>query len=210
VKRRRWFYVAVILLLAAIVAGLFLRDWVRERILEPLILFYWFVRPYVEAIPQQVLWALFLWMALVIGGRSLLQGKERPGESKEVARPRTGRLSVWKRWIEQAAGRSAYQVFFRWRLAKNLGELTEQVMQYGERLHPKQARWNGRAEEQGIPPRIHAYLRAGAETGSYGRVSFFRRLFRLWRKDAALDLDPEMMVRFLEDQLEVNDEDGDR
>lgn len=201
--RRRWLVLGLILLLVAAVTAIFLRDLVREWIVEPLIWSYHFLRPLFGAVPQQVYWAFFLWLALFFAARSLLRGQERAHQGGETVRPPTGRVSLWREWLERAAGRSAYRGFFRWRLARNLAELAAQVMEYSEGLGGEAALQAGTKADV-LPPEVQSCLQAVSGTADFGRVSPLRRLFRSRRRGSPLDLDPERVVRFLEDQMEGN------
>jgi hypothetical protein len=230
--RNRLLLVGLILLLTVPLA-LLLHGFVREVVAVVILYFLWIGDLIFKTFPQSFFWALFLILALVIAGSSLVGGRQRIWQGREVEVVREGRVRVLARWI-QRAGRGAY---FRWNLAHHLGDLTLEALAYREGNSPEQMRELLRSGELDVPPEIRAYLQAGSmpwgqsferyrrDSGVWARpgagtASGFARLtgvlsslgrrLRPGARSSMLDLDPEGVVRFLEDQLEVVNDDRNR
>jgi hypothetical protein len=194
-----------LLLLLTIPLALTFQHTVREAIVIPLLYLLWLGRLIYLSIPQPLLWAAFLALALFIIVKSL---GERPGP---LARPRKmearygGRVTAW-------AGRlylATQGDYFKWRLARDLGQLGLELMAYRERLSPGQRDVYREIEKLAAPPEVQAFFRAGLSLPSSRPLGLFSRLTRWLRRDtiaSSLDLDPESIVQWLEDQMGDQDD----
>lgn len=158
-----------------------------------------------KAMPHLVFWILFLCAALAIALASLVRRRTQIWHRPAVEPSRAGRV----RSMARAVRRTDQGDYFKWRLARYLGELAaETAVDHGrvpadERL----ARLRGMAAE--IPPEILDYLELGLGRGLLEPTSLSARIRQWLRSDprpSPLDLDPGIVVRFLEEQLEVTDD----
>ena len=186
-------------------------DFVREAIALPLLHFLGFVRFFLDTIPQPFFWASFITLALLVAARSLVRGKKFRRRARGVEWSDPGRVEVWARriYMVDAGGYS------RWRLAHHLGNLALQILAHHERVEPWQVRQRlaSSSGELDAPSEVLAYVRDGLRPVPLTPVGFFPRFMRRWRLSAPtppLDLDPESVVQFLEHQLEVQHDHGDR
>jgi hypothetical protein len=103
--------------------------------------------------------------------------------------------------IEEAA--EGY--YFRWSLAQQLSSLVTDTVE-GRRLGPGALRreWYTR-EKAGVPAPIRAYVKEaiwGSSVQPGGIASLWRRAVLRQRLDSPLDIDPDTVVQFVEEQLE--------
>jgi hypothetical protein len=202
--RKRLLLLGLILLLAAPLV-LVLRGFVREAVVVPLLYVLWIGRLLFRSIPQSLLWALLLAVALLLATRSLVERKKRLRETRGAEAERTGRVGLWARRIRLTA-RGDYS---RWGLAQHLGKLALEVLAHQERLSARQTRRYLETGELDVPPEIRAYLHARFRPTPPRPIGIFSRLMqrrRLGVQVSPLDVDPEAVVRFLEGQLEVQHE----
>jgi hypothetical protein len=151
-----------------------------------------------KAVPQKAYWVLFLLAALVISIASLVRRRRRVEEAPSEPPARSGRVQHLAVMVRRADG----SPYAKWQLARVLGRLTTEKL---ARQGPGAV--NGTLNQvleaaKDAPPEVLAYLEAGLDHWPYEHIGFLRLVRRLFRIDApigALDLDPERVVEYLED-----------
>jgi hypothetical protein len=199
--RKRLLLVGLVLLLAVPLA-LALRTFAREVIVVPVLRILWLGYLFLQSIPQSFLWALLLVAALFISARSLIKSRMPTGEVRGEETDRPGQVTVWARRIRWMT----HGGYFEWSLAQHLGRLFLAALAYREQLGRDQIRQYLQAGQLDMPPEIRAYLQAGLSPLPPATVGFLSRLLRRFRpgeRPSPLNLDPEQVVRFLEEQSEV-------
>jgi hypothetical protein len=171
----------------------------QEAITTALWYVIWLLNLVYRAVPQNAYWFLFLLVALVIAVASLIR-REGPVQSTSLEEPdRPGRVQRLAQMV-RGTDRSLY---LRWQLARLLGGLTLDQMAR-RTTADEEARLKRISElETALSPEIVAYLKAGLDRWPYEQVGFrwrVRQLLRMSVPVGALDLDPEKVVLFLEDQ----------
>lgn len=193
---RRWLPWGIILVAAGLLT-MALREVIAASIILPLLYLLWIGTLIFLSIPQGFIWGAFLGVALLIAWRSLVRWPRRSRPSYPAAAPPAGRLESWLRLIRQAR----QEPYYRWQLAQNLRRLMLAALAHEEQLTLKQARRRLAHDRLALPPDIQAYLQASAR--SFGE--FAGRPGRLpWRKAppaSPLDLDPARIAQFLEEKL---------
>ena len=202
-KRLLWL-LALVLLLATAFAFL-IQDLVGEELAVELLRLYWAARLTVESLPQVLIWLAFLVFALVAAVASLSLPGLLP---REVERPRSktpGRVQVLARWIQRATEGE----YYRWRLAQHLGAVAREVITYRERVDPQDLAEALRSGRLDLPPNIQDYLYARPNYSARTAMSL-RSWLGQWLGRAAgpprPDLGLESVVRFLEEEMEVEHE----
>ncbi len=198
--RARLFPLALALVLTAALT-LLLRGLVRELIILPLLQLYWVVRILLESIPQLLLWSLFVGVALLIAGGSLIGWRRAQERAEAAQREQPGRVAAWARWIRQAEEGD----YSRWRLAHRLGGLALDLLAYRQQCPPEQVKRQLEEGSLAMPPEVRAYLQAGLGRGLWGPSSHLSLLWRRLRgapPPSPLDVELEAVIRFLETQLE--------
>jgi hypothetical protein len=199
--RRRLLLVGLVLLLA-IPLTLALRNFARDVIVVPVLYILWLGHLLVQSIPQGVLWALLLLIALVISARSLSKGRSPAGKVREAWADCPGQVAAWARQIHRMTRGSYYE----WSLAQHLAKLSLAVLAYRERLTREQIKQHLQAGKLDMPPEIQAYVQAGLSPFLPNSPSLLSRLVHRLRQSvrtSPLAVDLEKVVRFLEKQLEV-------
>lgn len=195
-SRRHLVPLALILIVAGLLT-LVLQDYARQLI-RPLLFIAWIGRLLFGAVPQAFIWAIFIAIVLVVAIRSLL--KRRPPAPPAPRRQPSaeGRIERWATLIEQ----SRQETYYRWQLAQPLRALVIDVLAHRRRLMPGQVKQQLAAGSVELPPEIQAYLLASMT--SFSRLLTDRSRFRPERTPSPLDLSPEKIAQFLEDQLDYH------
>lgn len=191
---RRYLPLGIVLLVTAILV-LALDNFLQEMIIQPLLYGFWFVGLVLSSLHQSVFWSLLLLVALVLILRSLGRGASAPVTIPEKRYPSQGQVRRWMGLLERAEN----QRFARWNLAQSLRKLAQDTLSPDQRLHRDKHRVNF---EQNLTPDIANYFNAKLPPAQ----SFSLRQ-RLQNKPTfsshpapsnPLDLDPEVVVAFLE------------
>jgi hypothetical protein len=156
-------------------------------------------------VPQAPLWILFAGVVLLTAMRSLLRPLETQEKGPEEEAEYPGQVHILAASIE----RTAQSEYFRWALARQVGELISGVLAYRERTTPEQMRQRLRTDDLSLPPAIQTYLQVGFRPALSRPMNLFSRLKRRLLSSmpgARLAIDPslEEVIQFLEDQLEVD------
>ncbi len=204
------------ILLLIIPLMILLRGVARSLIVIPIMYAFWVTDLILTILPQPLFWILFLFLVLRIAFRSLLVSKTSRRKSSNPAIRYPGRVEFWSRRLKLTEQGN----YSKWGFARHLGNLTLDTLAYTERLESEQIRERLQNDELDLDPEIQAYLRVGLTARppeAFGFLSSFkRRLFALISKvipkgwqltlsntNASLDLNPEGLVQYLENQLEV-------
>jgi hypothetical protein len=183
--RNRLLLIAVWLVLGGLMA-FFMRGFVREAIVDPIVYFVWVTRLYVESVHQAIPWVAFLVIGFAIALRGVLGSNPFTLRGRDVAREQPGRLQILARWIRMA-GQGRY---FKWRLAHHLGTLSLDALSQSGRLSRAEVRYQLESGRLDVPPEITAFLLAGLGKESQDRHT-----------GSALDLDVNRVVAFLEARI---------
>ncbi len=190
------------LVLLALMA-LLVRGFVREIIVVPLLYGLWITGLILQSAPQFLLWSLFILVALIAASRSVMAPRLSVRRRRQGA-SHTGRLGEWAMLIDLARD----DALTRWRLAHRLEELAIQTLAEHERAPADQVRQRLRNGKANVPPEIQRYLTARMPTGRRKAVMSNGVTSSKGAHTAALDLDPEHVVRFLEEKVEEQHDAG--
>ncbi len=185
-------FAVLVALLALLLSGL-----VRELIVIPLLHLLWLMRVLFESIPQVVIWVGVLVLLAIMAWNSLSRPRPGPFARPTAAAASRAPVAAWAANFERAA-RDDYA---RQLLAQRLGQLAFDLLASQDR-QSDQTIWELlRDPALDIPPEVRAYFQAG--------IRMQRPLPTLWERLRAwftkperfadpLDLDPEQVIRFLE------------
>ena len=171
---QRWGSLALLLILAGLLAYV-IQDFVDQAIITPFLYLYWLARLLLAAVPQKIIWGVFLGVALISTGRTLWRWRGRSRQIRLGVKPQSGRIEAWLKLIRQAD----QEIYYKWQLA--------------QQLH---------AKALDLPPAIHAYFEAS--TKSLGHLPPSGPAWRRSRPPATpLDIDPEQITQFLEEKFKL-------
>jgi hypothetical protein len=183
--RKQLLPVGTVLLLACLLALLF-QDFLREGIVVPLLYAYWFMRLYVESLPQALLGALFLGVALIWVSKGFLSARgERRRPARELRVEHRGKIETWVERL-RLARRGRY---FQSRLARRLLELALEAYAYRERTTPEEIRKQVQKGTFRTFRELQVHLEAGLTTDAQRP---------LWAELVRAPLNPETVVQSLE------------
>ncbi|MFL5802798.1 MAG: hypothetical protein ACJ8CR_13785 [Roseiflexaceae bacterium] len=187
-------FVLLVVILALTLSGL-----VRELVVIPLLYLLWLMRVIFESIPQVILWVGFLALAAIVAWNSLA-GPRAPPPARQPVQASRAPVAAWAALFE----RTTRDDYARQLLAQRLGQLAFELLA-SQGQPPAQSLWQYLNDmSQDIPPDVRAYFQAG--------VRMHRPLSRFWdrwwprtarqeSRSDPLDLDPEQVVRFLEERM---------
>jgi hypothetical protein len=184
----RWLPLGLLLLLAILLTW-----WVGDAVadlLVPLYYLYWISRRLVEAIPQAAIWAVFLFVALLLATGSLVRRPATAKIPRRTAPSRQGRIEGWAKLLGQAD----QEIYYKWQLAQEMQELTLDALAHQERLPVQTLRHRLNRGQLDLPPEIEAYLQAS--------LTSFSHFAGHKRQSSPLNLNPERVVQFLEEKLD--------
>jgi hypothetical protein len=192
--KNRFLPLIIFLILAAVLVFT-VDNFIHRVIVGPFLYVAWFVTLFITSLPQQVFWGVFIIAALVIATKSMVREKTVRQQTGRVLANNSGPVATWFSLLERANK----QEFSRWRLAQALKKLTWDTLLADEPINDQLLKDRQEDAQLALPPEIKAYF--GAPLPSSQR---FARLFhRRWTNPrlAALDLDPETVAEYLENQL---------
>jgi hypothetical protein len=157
---------------------LFLRGWVRDVILTPILFLLWLGGLLIRSTPQWVFWAVFLVLALLILANSLGTGKRRDQnvERAEPERPRRARVLFWAKHIQWRARRD----FSPLGSAEPLRRLILEAMAFQERLSLTEVEQRLESGELDVPPVVRMCLQRRLAAEPAFPVSFWTRFRHRW------------------------------
>jgi hypothetical protein len=188
-----------LLALLVVILALILSGLVREMVAIPLLYLLWLMRVIFESIPQVVLWVGFLALAALVAWNSLV-GPRAPPLVRQPAPVSRAPVAAWAMLF----ARTTRDDYARQLLAQRLGQLAFDLLA-SQGQPPAQSLWQYLNDmSQDIPPDVRAYFQAGVRM----QRSLPRFWWRWWAHAARqepradpLDLDPEHVVRFLEERM---------
>lgn len=208
---RNLIIIAVVVIVVGVVAFL-IRDYVRQFV-APLILYaLWLTQIIFSSLPQALLWAVFLVMALSLAWRSLTESRQQVVRRVRPPDVYYGRVEELVRMAEQA-NRGEY---FARRLERQVSDLALEMLGHGEKLTPTQAQAVVEQVRGRVPGAVYEFLRhttaerlSGVEMMSQYSNRFTAiadNLLRRTRHDRGYDPDVDLVMVYLEQELEVKSE----
>ena len=190
IKKIRPFIPLILTLLLALVLFLSVEDFLRSVLISPLLYVAWIVSLIAESLPHGVIWAGFLLIMLIIAFASLRNEKQEEYYASQLPNWNKGSVEKWANLLDNAQK----DRFTKWRLANDLKRLTRRLTtnaDSGESVHDQYL--------LDLPDKITAFFEAEQPT----RVPFRKWLsqYRNDELDSPLDLDPEIVIQYLEEQL---------
>jgi hypothetical protein len=185
-------WVGLILLFAALLV-IVLHGFARKVIVVPLMYIFWVGNHIFQSIPQSILWALFLAVAILISLKNFVKPQRPNAIVKDVEKENPGQVSLWA---------ERFHMKNEWTLSRYLGKLVKKIREEIE------------SGELDTPSEIQTCLKLGVksipESSNRSFLGYFFRP-RSRRKTAlTLQFEPEKVVKFLENQLEVENDSCDR
>ena len=185
----------IIAVLFAIVLVFAVDDFISRVIVGPVLYIAWFISIFVASMPQQVFWGIFILIALIFAAKSITREKTSRQQTQNPIANQRGPVATWSSLLERAEKQS----FSRWRLAQSLRRLALDTLVPNDTLNHQHIEGQAENDKPTFPPEIEAYFEAPMPSA--------QRFSRLWqrpvsRNSSALNLDPETVVQYLENELD--------
>jgi hypothetical protein len=219
---RRLALALIPILILAVMLMWVLRDLVRQVFVIPFTYVIWVVNLLAASIPQGYLWVLLVAISAGFAYRSLRTRPEKPADRVSVARiseaetryPQRERVGFWALQIN--LGRGEYGKI---RFSDFFKRLILEVLSFERQLTPLEVEKLLENQELGAPPEIWNYLRRGRMhrppfSGGWIK-SLLNRIYGLdgdsvdkrpQRRPDFTGRDLERVVKFIEEQLEIDHE----
>ena len=193
------------------------RDILRGLIIVPVAYIFFIFRLISSSIHQEVLWVSFVVISSLIALISLGMRWEPAVEEIPVANKYPTRLKTWQHSVKDNQ-RSDY---FKWNLAHDMSDLVVKAIANREGISRAQVLRRLYANQLDLPPDITAYLQIAQKP--YTQNGFSQRANDHWlvrfrekwtrgpvpsriRPKTPLDLEPDRMIRYLEEYLDLDPE----
>ncbi len=183
----------------ALVLALALQDLVRLALVIPLAYIWWAFGLLFGAVPQVVVWGIFVFLIAISLFNSLTTRIVRPRLAREKVKPHLGNVET----LAQSIERSREGIYIKWQVANRLGRLARDfLIQRGDRVDAKViGPLTGRDWHPSEP--VRTYLETGLN-GSFADYPSARRFFS-HPQPTPLDLNVNEAVDFLEGQMKSTD-----
>lgn len=187
-------------LLLAVALAYALKDSVSKYVILPFTYLWRMIEIIYEALPQAFWWVIFLLILSTVALRNVLRHFRLSGPAPlPIQEQRISRARSWARWLE-LSGKGDYS---QWLLARNLARLTLDIFAHQERQSPEQARAHLQGGKYRLPPEILAYIQVGLDAPSFRHYTDLLALLHSTRSASPLDLDPEKIIEFLENRIQI-------
>ncbi|HRV90800.1 MAG TPA: hypothetical protein P5526_01415 [Anaerolineae bacterium] len=190
-RRRLTFWLALAASVGLLLTPTF-RAFVREAIVIPLLYLLWIGRFILSAVPHSALWGCYVAVLLLLMGVSLLRRRSKKPRPRPPNEAVEGRIAGLAHLLRQAE----HDDYFKWRLAQQLQKLSLDTIAYHTGQSIPETRRQLQQGRLDLPAELQAYFEAGLKP--LGSLAASRKRFLTNRPTMALDLDPAIVVRFLE------------
>ncbi len=183
----------LISLLFGLVLFFLVDDFVVTVAIKPLLKLVWFLSLVVRSIPQDVFWVGFILALLIMTLSGLRKGRKSSNSAIQSSTRKMGTVERWARLLDFAK-ESRYS---KWRLSQQLRRLTQRI------LSPITAGGEVSKDLLGLelPMEIKEYFEADQPSG----YSLMERLNpNRTTPTTGLELDPEMVIQYLEQYFKNN------
>ena len=128
-------YIAIILAASAVLAFL-LRDFFLQALIRPIAFLVFTGRAFFLSLPQNVLWGMFIFLAVMVGLRNVMRRPGRETSEEKKTDSERGRVYAWFTWIN----RSHLGAFEDTALSREMGDLVIDTLAFKYQTEPRQIR----------------------------------------------------------------------
>jgi hypothetical protein len=189
-----------LIVLAAILFAPLCRTFVREVVIIPFLYIFWIGKFFVDTIPQIIIWFFFVAILFLILVISFVGKRPESHRGPLPSQTTESRIGAWLKLIEQAREDD----YFKWRLGQRLQKLAMRQLAHRNNDTVRDTRNRLRKGTLELPVEITEYFQTSLQPlgnlSRPGRWKFWHR-----RSPSPLDLDPNVVVTFLE-QLETDNQ----
>ena len=199
-SKKRLFLIPA-LIVAALLLAFPLQDAIQSIIIEPLLYFFWGVGIFYRSVPQFWLWVSLLGIVFFILLSPFLEDLPRLRRRGKKEPQLPGPIESMAETLKS----SDKGVYFKWVVANRLGKTVRDWVVYQNRVDK---RWQANDLERigwDAPAEVHKYLDVGLN-GSFADYPRPRIPFIQKRAKTPLDIDPNEVLDFLENEMESESE----
>ena len=186
----------LIFVVVASILYLLVDDFVQQMLVKPILHAAWLTVFVLESLPQVLFWFAFVVVAIIIARKSFTRTKATRSTGQLPTAAHNGPVATWSGLLERAETRD----FSRWRLAQALRNLTRDILFPIEGANEQHPEVSNHRPVMDLPPEIETYF--NSPVPRYQRLPRLRFRQRSTRTAHGLELDPEHVVRYLEEELD--------
>jgi len=185
-------------LVVALVLAFALQDLIQLVFVIPLAYLWWAIGVLLSAVPQVVLWGIFVFLVTVLLFNSLTTQVPRRQLAREKSKPHQGNVET----LAMAIDKSHQGIYVKWQVANRLGKLARDLLiQRGDRENARViGPLTGRDWRPSEP--VRKYLDVGLN-GSFADYPSPRWSFER-PQPTPLDLDVGEAITFIEGQMDTH------
>jgi energy-coupling factor transporter transmembrane protein EcfT len=132
-NNQRRMILVFIAVIAAIILAVPLRFMLELFVVFPLQYVFWILYQFYEMMPQQIVWIVALLFVALIGFSALYNVNVKWKRKKDEFVEQRGKVEMVASWIDQSRG----GIYFKWRIARLLAEVDEELSGGRERFSVK-------------------------------------------------------------------------
>ncbi len=195
--RRHWFFIVISSGIAFLLAFP-LQNIVHTLIIKPLLYFIWVLKLRYHTIPQFLIWAILLFVLILIMIDPLFEKSlSLPRRKMRVKKP-LGPIAA----LGETIDKSSNGIYFKWVLANRMGKIMRDWLAYRERVGKRWQANNLDKLSWSSSKSIQNYLDVGLN-GSFADYPLPRLAFLRSHDATPLDIDPNEVLDYLESHMEA-------
>jgi hypothetical protein len=181
----------------SVILAFFLQDVIRRVVVIPLAYLSWVFKLLLSSIPQIFIWILLLGILILLIIASLVTWVPVRVSHQEISKRAMGPVENLAGWVQRRNEGN----YYKWKIANRLGNLAREISNRQGNWRRTDPDKQANAPGQALQESVQRYLDAGTEESFVDYplppLPFMRR------SDTPFDLEVEVVVDFLEDQLEA-------
>ena len=195
-KQKKRYLLIPLIALALIIAHP-LQSVIRDVLIKPLLYFGWGIGILFRSVPQFWLWMIFLGIVFFILLTPFIEDLPRWKKKEKALPPEAGPIEK----LAETLDASNKGIYFKWVVANRLGKVLSNWLLYRNRVDQRWQAKNRARLGWNAPPEIYNYLDVGLN-GSFADYPRPRIPFIQKRAKTPLDIDPNIVLNYLENEME--------
>ncbi len=190
-------YLLIPLIALALIIAFPLQSVIRDVIIKPLLYLGWGIGILFRSVPQFWVWLILMGIIFFILLSPFIEDLPRWKKKEKALPPELGPIEK----LAETLDASNKGVYFKWAVANRLGKIVSNWLLYSNRVDQRWQAKNLARLGWDVPPEIYNYLDVGLN-GSFADYPRPRIPFIQKRAKTPLDIDPNIVLNYLENEME--------
>jgi hypothetical protein len=192
--KRRWYI--VLAAIGIVIASFFLRNIILNTVILPLAYIWWILTLYYRAVPQLIVWGLFIVVVFISALRNISLKRSFLHTEKKRPEPIRGPVEKFSRMLNKASS----GIYYKWLIANRLGNVARELLDQREGRHARGlSALTGRDWQP--PGHVSEYLESGLN-GSF--ADFPQSNWWTRPESTPLDVEAKQVIEYLEYEMETS------